>query len=170
MLKKSSLMQKIEAEKIIKAAKDETARMEKASEDAIRQASRNLVLSFRDSVTKELSALVTSETEKAYSSDLLLKLIPETVKAWTSKTDAENVAVLLNESDLSALESSLKSALKSEIEKGLTLKVDNSINKGFRIGIDNGAAFIDLSDEAVADLFSAYLNPKVAAIMKEASK
>jgi len=161
---------KDEAEKIIKAAKDETARMEKASEDAIRQASRNLVLSFRDSVTKELSALVTSETEKAYSSDLLLKLIPETVKAWTSKTDAENVAVLLNESDLSALESSLKSALKSEIEKGLILKVDNSINKGFRIGIDNGAAFIDLSDEAVADLFSAYLNPKVAAIMKEASK
>ncbi len=158
---------KEEADRIIKAAKDETARMEKASEDAIRQASRNLVLSFRDSVTKELSALVTSETEKAYSSDLLLKLIPETVKAWTSKTDAESVAVLLNESDLSSLESSLKSALKAEIDKGLTLKIDNSINKGFRIGIDNGAAFIDLSDEAVADLFSAYLNPRVAAIMKE---
>ena len=60
---------KEEAEKIIKAAKDETARMEKASEDAIRQASRNLVLSFRDSITKELSALINAESEKAYSSE-----------------------------------------------------------------------------------------------------
>ena len=158
-----------EADKIIKTAKDETARMEKASEDAIRQASRNLVLSFRESVTKELSALVSSETEKAYSADLLSKLIPETVKAWTAKSDAADVSVLLNESDLAALESSLKSALNAEIAKGLTLKVDKTINKGFRIGIDNGAAFIDISDEAVAELFSAYLNPKVASIMKNAA-
>jgi V/A-type H+-transporting ATPase subunit E len=161
---------KVEAEKIKKTAKDETARMEKASEDAIRQASRNLVLSFRDSVTKELSALVRAETEKAYSTDLLVKLIPETVKAWTAKADASSISVLLNESDLKSVESSLMSALRSEIDKGLTLKVDKSINKGFRVGVENGAAFIDITDEAVADLFSAYLNPKVSAIMKEASK
>jgi V/A-type H+-transporting ATPase subunit E len=161
---------KVEAEKIKKTAKDETARMEKASEDAIRQASRNLVLSFRESVTKELSALVRAETEKAYSTDLLVKLIPETVKAWTAKADASSISVLLNESDLKSVESSLMSALRSEIDKGLTLKVDKSINKGFRVGVENGAAFIDITDEAVADLFSAYLNPKVSAIMKEASK
>lgn len=161
---------KEEADKIVKTAKDETARMEKASEDAIRQASRNLVLAFRDSVTKEFSALVKSETEKAYSSDLLVKLIPEVVKTWTSKSEASDVSVLLSEKDLTTVESSLKSALKAEIEKGLTLKVDKSINKGFRVSIENGAAFIDISDEAVAELFSAYLNPKVASLMKEASK
>lgn len=161
---------KEEADKIVKAAKDETARMEKASEDAIRQASRNLVLSFRDSITKELSAIVTAETEKAYSAELLSKLIPETVKAWTSKTEASEVSVLLNDKDLKDLESSLKSALKTEISKGLTLKADNSINSGFRVGVKDGAAFYDFSAEAVADLFSAYLNPKVAALMKEAAK
>ena len=76
----------------------------------------------------------------------------------------------MSEKDLSSLEGSLKSALKSEIEKGLEIKADKSINTGFRIGVENGAAFVDLSDEAVAQLFSAYLNPKVAALMKEASK
>ena len=161
---------KEEAEKIIKAAKDETARMEKASEDAIRQASRNLVLSFRDSITKELSALINAESEKAYSSDLLAKLIPEAVKAWVSKSEAGEVSVLLNEKDLKSLESNLTAALKAEIAKGLTLKVDNSINGGFRVGVKDGAAFYDYSAEAVAELFSAYLNPRVAAIMKEACK
>lgn len=161
---------KEEADKIIKAAKDETARMEKASEDAIRQAGRNLILSFRDSVTKELSSIVTAETEKAYSPELLSKLIPEAVKAWVSNKDADDVSVLLNEKDLKAIEKDLLAALKSEISKGLTLKADNSVGSGFRIGEKDGAAYYDFSAEAVADLFSAYLNPKVAALMKEAAK
>ena len=37
------------------------------------------------------------------------------------------------------------------------------------IGVKDGAAFYDFSAEAVAELFSTYLNPRVAAIMKEAA-
>ena len=161
---------KEEADKIIKQAKDETARMEKASEDAIAQASRNLVLTFRKSVENELSAIVNAETEKAYDAKLLGTLIPEAVKEWAKKSDASDLSVILNDKDLKALESNLQTALKSEIAKGLTLKTDNAIGGGFRVGVKDGAAFYDYSAEAVADLFSAYLNPRVAAIMKEAAK
>ena len=52
---------KEEAEKILMQAKEETARLEKASEDAIKQAGRNLLLQFKDSITKELSALIKQE-------------------------------------------------------------------------------------------------------------
>ena len=161
---------KEEADKIIKQAKDETARMEKASEDAIAQASRNLLLTFRKSVENELAAIVSAETEKAYDAKLLGALIPETVKEWAKKSDASDLSVILNEKDLKSLESNLKTALKDKISEGLTLKADNSIGGGFRIGVKDGAAFYDYSAEAVADLFSAYLNPRVAAIMKEAAK
>ena len=161
---------KEEAEKIIKQAKDETARMEKASEDAIAQASRNLVLSFRKSVENELSAIVSAGTAGAYDAKILGTLIPETVKEWAKKSEASDLSVILNERDLSALESNLKSALRDEIAKGLTLKTDNAIGGGFRVGVKDGAAFYDYSAEAVADLFAAYLNPRVAAIMKEAAK
>ena len=161
---------KEEADKIIKQAKDETARMEKASEDAIAQASRNLLLTFRKSVENELAAIVSAETEKAYDAKLLGSLIPETVKEWAKKSDASDLSVILNEKDLKALESNLKTALKDKISEGLTLKADNSIGGGFRIGVKDGTAFYDYSAEAVADLFAAYLNPRVAAIMKEAAK
>ena len=60
--------------------------------------------------------------------------------------------------------------LKTEIEKGLVLKVDDSVVSGFRIGVKNGSAFYDYSAEAVAELFCAYLNPKVSALMKEAAR
>lgn len=161
---------KEEADRIIKQAKDETARLEKASEDAIRQAGRNLLLSFRESIEKEVSVLISGKVSETYSNDLLKKLIPEVVKEWVKNTSTDDVSVLLNEKDLKELEAELKHSLKGEIEKGLSLKADNSISSGFRIGVKDGAAFYDYSAEAVSDLFSAYLNPRVAALMKEAAK
>lgn len=161
---------KEEADKIIKQAKDETARLEKASEDAIRQAGRNLLLSFRESIEKEVSVLINDKISEAYSNDLLVKLIPDVVKEWVKNTSEDDLSVLLNEKDLNDIESGLRNALKAEIEKGLSLKIDNSISRGFRIGVKNGAAFYDYSAESVAELFSAYLNPRVAALMKEAAK
>lgn len=157
------------AESIVSAAKSETARMEKASEDAIKQAARNIILSFRDSVTKELTALVASESEKAYSKDMLEKLIPDVVKAWAKDTDAKDVSVLLSEKDLANMEKNLRAALKAEIEKGLTLKVDKTLANGFRIGVKDGQAFYDFSADALSDLFASYLNPRTAALMKEAA-
>ncbi len=157
------------ADGIIRNAKAETARMEKASEDAITQAGRNLIISFRDGINKELSAIVASETEKAYDKDLLKKLIPETVKAWSANSDADDLTVLLSSKDLKALESNLKTALKSKISKGLELKADDSLSGGFRIGSRKGNAFYDFSAEEVASLFSAYLNPKTTDLMKRAA-
>lgn len=170
--KASSIIENAEkkSDDLIKNAKSEIARLEKASEDAITQACRNMLLSFKDSLVCELDKIVNSECAASYSKDLLVKLVPETVKAWTKNADASELSVLLSEKDLKSLEDNLKSALKDEISKGLELKTDKTLSNGFRIGIKNGQAYYDYSAESVADLFSNYLNPRLSAIMKEASK
>lgn len=155
---------------MIKNARAEIARLEKASEDAVTQACRNMLITFRDSLIAELDSIIQSEAAKAYSSDLMKTLIPETVKAWSKNADASELSVILSEKDLKSLENELKAALKAEIAKGLEIKPDSALSAGFRIGVNNGAAFYDYSAESVADLFSAYLNPRVAAIMKESAK
>lgn len=155
---------------MIKNARAEIARLEKASEDAVTQACRNMLITFRDSLIAELDSLIQSEAAKAYSSDLMKTLIPETVKAWSKNADASELSVILSEKDLKSLENELKAAMKAEIAKGLEIKPDSALSAGFRIGVNNGAAFYDYSAESVADLFSAYLNPRVAAIMKESAK
>ena len=53
------------AENILKSAKTETERMEKSSKDAIAQAGRNLLISFRDGVTVSLDALIKKEVTEA---------------------------------------------------------------------------------------------------------
>lgn len=161
---------KTKAEEIIKKAKAETERMEKASEEAIIQAGRNMLLSFKDSIVGELDKIIQEETVKATGKSTLEKLIPETVKEWAKKSDVSELSVLLSEKDLKSLESSFKSELKAEISKGLEIKPDKSLSAGFRIGVNNGVAFYDYSAESLAEMFAAYLNPKVAALMKEAAK
>lgn len=158
------------AAEIIKSAKSETKKMEKASEEAIVQAGRNMLLSFKDALIGEFDGLIQEGTEKALSKDVLTKLVPETVKTWAKNSDASELSVLLSEKDLKALEKSLTTALKAEIKKGLEIKPDKTLTAGFRIGVKNGAAFYDYSAESLAEMFSAYLNPKVAALMKVAAK
>lgn len=158
------------ADSIIKSAKAETERMEKASEDAITQASRNMILSFRESLVKELDGIVQAETVKAYSKDTLAKLVPDVVKAWVKDNGAEGLSVLLPSKDLDALTSDLTAALKEQISKGLEIKPDPTLNAGFRIGVNNGTAFYDYSAESLAELFSGYLNPRVAGLMKKAAE
>lgn len=158
------------SQEIIKNAKAETSKMEKASEEAIIQAGRNMLLSFKDSLLSELNGLVQAETEKATTKDVLAKLIPETVKAWSKNTQVDELSVLLSEKDLSSLQAAFTNELKAEIEKGLEIKPDKTLSGGFRIGVKNGAAYYDFSAESVAELFAAYLNPKVAALIKTAAK
>ncbi len=161
---------KAEAEAIVRDAKAESARFETAAEASLAQAARNLLLTFRDGVSAELRAIVSRDTSSSYDADVLRTLIPETVKKWIASTGEDSLAVLLPVQELSKLESSLKSALTAELSKGLVIKADRGLGAGFRIASGDGAAYYDFSAEAVADLFSAYVSPRVAEIMKSASK
>jgi V/A-type H+-transporting ATPase subunit E len=158
-----------QAADMLKTAKAECERMEKSSIDAVKQASRNVLLSFRDAMNAQLAAIVRTETAAALGANVLATLVPETVRAWAAHNDAEGLTVLLAPKDLAALESGLKAALQSVLAHGVELKADKDITGGFRIVTKDGAAFYDFSSESVAALFSAYLNPKVAAIMKDAA-
>ena len=157
-----------QADKIISAAKAETERMTKSSEDAIRQAGRNLLISFRESVTRELTAIVGETVTAAYSSDAFAGLILRVVESWANKADAEEIAVILNTQDLNQLEATLLAALKEKMLKGITLKANDNFDGGFRIAVNNGKAYYDYSAEAVVDMLSNYLSPKVTELLKEA--
>lgn len=161
---------KKEAENMVAKAETESDRLEKAAEAAIRQAGRNILISFRDAVEVRLSALISRETAAAYSPDVLAELIPRAVNAWINTTGTNELSVLLNEKDLNTLEGTLSKALKDEIASGVELKTDNSIPGGFRIGTRDGGAYYDFSAEAVADLFSAYLNPRISTLLDSAAK
>ena len=159
---------RLQAEKILNDAKAENERMVKSSEDAIRQAGRNLLISFRESVTRELNAIVNENVTAVYSSDKLAGLIVTAVENWSKKPDAEDVSVVLNSGDLKALEDNLIAALKEKMLSGVTLKANDNFDGGFHIASNDSGAYYDYSAETVVDMLSNYLSPRVTELLKEA--
>ena len=159
---------KSQADKIMAEAKNENAKVVKSGEDAIRQAGRNLLISFRESVTRELRAIVSDNVNGVYSSDAFAKLVINAVECWAGKPEADDISVILNGSDLAKLEEALLAELKEKMLGGVTLKANDNFDGGFRIAVNNGAVYYDYSAEAVTDMLSNYLSPKVTAILKEA--
>ena len=117
---------KAEAEKILATTEAQSQRMVKSGEDAISQAGRNLLISFRESVSKELNVLLAENVTAVYSSKKLADIIINVVSGWANKPDAENIAV------------------------------------------NEGTAYYDYSAEAVTDMLSNYLSPKVTELLKKA--
>ena len=159
---------RLQAEKILNDAKAENERMVKSSEDAIRQAGRNLLISFRESVTRELNAIVNENVTAVYSSDKLAGLIVTAFENWSKKPDAGDVSVVLNSGDLKALEDNLIAALKEKMLSGVTLKANDNFDGGFHIASCNSGAYYDYSAETVVDMLSNYLSPRVTELLKEA--
>ena len=158
----------LQADKILANAKEENTRMVKSSEDAIRQAGRNLLILFRESVERELNAIIYEKVDAVYSSQLLEKIIVDVVESWANNPEAQNLTVILNNDDVMRLEETMLASLKERVKKGVTLKASDNFDGGFRISVNDDTVYYDYSEEAVVEMLSNYLSPKVAKLMKEA--
>jgi len=157
-----------QAEKLLANAKAENDRIVKSSEDAIRQAGRNLLISFRESVARELRAILGEQVTAVYSSEDFTKLIIKVVEGFAAKPETEDVTVILNPDDLCAMESILVAGLKDRMEKGVTLKANDHVDVGFRIAVNGDGAYYDYSAGEIVEMLSRYLSPRVTELLKEA--
>ena len=159
---------KQQADKLIASAKAENQRMVASSEDAIRQAGRNLLISFRESVSRELTAITGESVTAVYSSEALAQLVIQAVENWAKDPSTDDIAVILTSNDLQKLEQTILAGLKEKMLQGVTLKANDNFDGGFRIAVNNGSAYYDYSAEAVVDMLSNFLSPKVTQLLKEA--
>jgi len=160
---------KKEADEIVSRGKLEAERAEKAGIAALQQASRNLLLVFRDEIQAIINKTINEVVCANYNEDVLKAALPEILKNWAAK-GTDNIALILPENDLNKLQGFLNEKLKNELGKGVELKSNRKLSYGFHISNKEGSVYYDFSSDAVAGLLSSYLNPKLAGILKESSK
>ncbi|MDR0623160.1 MAG: V-type ATP synthase subunit E [Treponema sp.] len=158
-----------EAEAIISRAKVDAERSEKAGIAALEQASRNLVLAFKAEIQALLDKIIAQGVSASFGEDTLKALLPDLVKSWAAK-GPDDLALILPEGQLGKLRGYFNEKLAAELKKGVELKSDRNLGAGFRIASKDGSAYYDFSAEAVAELLSAYLNPRLAEILKTTAK
>jgi V/A-type H+-transporting ATPase subunit E len=159
---------KKESEDIVNRSRQDAERSVKAGISALEQASRNLVLAFKDEIQALLNKVVNEKITASYNEDVLKAALPEILKSWVHK-NGDNLSVILPEDELAKLNSFFIEQLTREISKGIELKSNRKLSSGFHISNKEGSVYYDFSAEAVAGLLSAYLNPKLAEILKNSS-
>ncbi|WP_461256350.1 V-type ATP synthase subunit E [Treponema sp. R80B11-R83G3] len=157
---------KKEADELLERAKQDAARSEKAGIAALEQASRNLILAFKDEVQALLNKIINEKVSANYNEDVLKTALPELIKSWADKSGTD-LAVILPESELSKLQGYFNDRLREELSKGVELKSNRKLACGFHISNKEGSVYYDFSSEAVAKQLSAYLNPKLAELLKK---
>ena len=158
-----------EAADIVARGRADAERSEKAGVAALEQASRNLVLAFRGEIEALLGRIVAARVEASYGEDALKAIIPELVKKWAAG-NADSLDLILGEESLGKLRSYFNGELAAELSRGVELKSDRNLGAGFHIANKDGSAYYDFSAESVAELLSAYLNPRLSEILKTSAK
>jgi V/A-type H+-transporting ATPase subunit E len=158
-----------EAEAIIARGRADAERSEKAGIAALEQASRNLVLAFKAEIQTLLDKLTAQGVSASFGEETLKSVLPDLIKSWAAK-GSDDLALILPEAQLEKLRGYFNEKLAAELKNGVELKSDRNLGAGFRIASKDGSAYYDFSAESVAELLAAYLNPRLAEILKTTAK
>jgi V/A-type H+-transporting ATPase subunit E len=173
-----------EAERVLGAARQQAAALKTAGEDALRLAMRDTVLELKAVITREVNEkvhrLITTELKRE---EFLRRLILEVARrgrdeAGVEPGDAMEVVLPhelvsveeLRRNPLELREGSLSHfvlAVASEVlGDGVRFTVAEDDASGIRIRLQDKHVEIDLTDEKVAELILAHLQPRFRAILE----
>ncbi|TVR68096.1 MAG: V-type ATP synthase subunit E [Spirochaetaceae bacterium] len=158
-----------EAERIVKEAKQEAARLQSAGEAALQQAGRDLLLSVQKKLNSLFETVMKDAAAEALSPEKMAGIIAALVEKWY-EAEEDDLTVLVPEKDRDALEKTLRSRLGKKMQEGVSVKPVRSMATGFRIATGDGSSYYDVTEGTLTDLLSAYLNPRLTAIMRDAGE
>jgi len=148
------------AKETIARAQDEASAFKVSSEQALKQAARDALLALRGRVTEFFARVVKTNVQDELSPTVLQDIILQAVEHCI-KEGIMDIEVVVSASDKKALETKLFSALRKEAQKRVLLKESKAVEKGFRIGERDKDSYLDFTDQAIAEGFRRYLNPKL---------
>ncbi len=147
-------------------AESEIKKSEVACREALKQASRDILIGLEKQITGQFEAVISESVGDTLSTDLTEKLILELVKAWSEKGE-EGIQIVLSSSDAREFGDGLKVKLSKCFKEGVEIVPLPKISKGFRIGGSDGALY-DFTREGIAEILAEALTPELAEILEEA--
>ncbi|MFH1837027.1 MAG: hypothetical protein ABH862_02775 [Candidatus Omnitrophota bacterium] len=153
-----------ESEQVAAKARNEAAQVQANGEAALKQASRDTLISLKASIVKVFDNILREEIPKDLKPSAMEGAIINLIASF-NKDAKTSLEILLNEEDKKTLEKTLLSKLKDKTKQEIVLKVSPSVESGFRIGEKDSNSYYDVTDEAVIEAFKSFLNPRIARII-----
>jgi len=152
------------AEELLKNGKEEAKNFRAATEQALKQSARDALLTLRSRVTEFFSRIVKDKVSDQLKPNVLKDILVHAIEHY-GKGSTADIEVLLSDADKKALQKTLFAALRKEARERVTLKGTKTVQKGFRIGEKGKDSYLDFTDQAIAEGFKRYLNPKLVEVL-----
>jgi len=154
------------SEGIIQGAKAEAEKMRASGELALKQASRDLLLSLKDEIRKIFNNIITAELSKIMTQEEIADILKELILRYADKGDqVSDIKVLVKKEDLEKIRHVFLAKLKDKVKDGVEFRPSDNINTGFSISFDKGKSYFDFTDEGLLETLCVYLNPELAKII-----
>src|SRR3989338_5734913 len=155
------------ARELISDAEEEIRKKQEASRTALRQASRDTLLSLKKEVQKLLHKVIAAQVADALTPDKLSDIIAAIAhKSVDGKPADAGIGVVLSPKDLKELRDGFLAKLQKQLKHPVHFQASEDIGKGFTISFDSGKSSFDFSEAALAEYLSVYLNEELAALLK----
>lgn len=155
-----------EADKIRSDAQSEAELLQQKGEESLRQAARDTLLSLRQQLEERMRRIAKAAAGKALGENEIASLVAELASQSAKAPDQEaKVQVFLPEDKTEAVQKGLMKQLREDLEREPELKPVPSLEGGFQVRFEGEDVVYDFSDEALAEVLTQYLNPRLAAIL-----
>ena len=159
---------KAEAEHLLAVAKEEIKKNEESTNMALKQASRDMLLSLRKEIDNTLKKIIKQELDDSLSGESLAKILADVMKeSMKDEHKSADMKVALSPADLKSFEDGFIAKLQKELKKEVELESMEDISKGFTVSFDGGKSCFDFTESSLVDYLSIYMNAQVSAILKK---
>lgn len=156
-----------EADKLIADAKAESDKLQRAGEENLRQASRDVLIALEKEINAQLGQLAKAAAGQALSAEVMADIVKIMVQGYAQQgNEATSIEALAPADKLEALEGLIRAALGQQLEGGIQLRPITGVDAGLKVSLSGGSIYHDFTDEAIAEMISAYVNPRILAILK----
>ncbi|MFH1753601.1 MAG: hypothetical protein ABH875_05405 [Candidatus Omnitrophota bacterium] len=149
---------------IVEKAEARARDFKAASEKALGQAARDVLLSLRERVVEFFDRIVKAKVKEELSDDILKEVIVKAVENFGKGCDLD-IEIVVSEKEREKLKKRLFADFSKEAKERFTLKGSSGIERGFRIGEKDKDSYVDFTDEAITGALKKYLNPKLVEIL-----
>ncbi len=170
--KAAALVRDAEAAAKAKLAKaeEEAAQFAVRSEQTIKQAARDLLLTIGQSVERVVGGLALQAAGEALTPEVVQQLLVRVVEARVQAGSDAAMTVLLSPDDQAQILAFIQQRYRQLLEKGLALEGDGRVLKGFEVVLEGGRIRHHFTAEAIAEALGQLLRPKLAVIVGAAAR
>ncbi len=155
-----------QAAKIVSEAGREAELLRQKSEQALRQAARDVLLGVRAELAERVQQAVAGLLRESLDTTDLAAIVAQLCTAYpTNQGEQENIEVFLGAEKFDRLEAAVKAQLAGDLQKQCQLTPSKSITAGFKVAFSGKDVLYDFTDQALAEAIASHLSPRIAGII-----